>query len=70
MATNLPMPTYGTPSRGSPFTSGSDSGLSLASRFKPCGEISSGPICGTTLDRSRSLPAASIMPGFSKPFLP
>jgi len=49
---------------------GSDSGFTLESIFSPRGESSFGPMFCTTLDRSRSFPSLSIMPGFSNPSLP
>ena len=55
----------GTPKRGLPLTSGSVSGLSFASIFRPRGDSSFGPMLSTIFDRSRSLPSLSIIPGFS-----
>src|SRR5581483_4951491 len=70
MATNLPMPVYGTPRRGEPFTSGSVSGFTLESLRSDDGEISSGPMLPMMPDRSRRRPSPSIMPGFSDPIFP
>ena len=65
MATNLPIPTQGTPNLGAAFTSGSDSGLCFVSMFSPRGEISLGPMSSTIFERSRTRPSASTSPGFS-----
>ena len=62
-------PTHG-PSRGVPRTSGSFSGLSLRNLVSPLGDKAGPAISGTTLERSRTRPWASSMPGFSRPGAP
>src|SRR3984957_18323226 len=70
MAMKLPTsPTHG-PSRGVPRTSGSFSGLSLRNLVSPLGDKAGPAISGTTLERSRTRPWASSMPGFSRPGAP
>jgi hypothetical protein len=59
------MPTKGTPIRGWLATSGSVSGFTFESIFRPRGEISFGPMLSTIFERSRNRPSASIIPGFS-----
>src|SRR5882762_5122916 len=70
MATNLLIPTHGTPNLGLPRTSGSDSGSSCRKRFWPCRENTLWSIWGTTLERSRRRPKRSISPGRSWPLRP
>src|SRR6266545_4258191 len=55
------------PRRGRPFTSGSFLGSSLPSSFSFAGASVSVPMSLTLRDRSRSLPSASMRPGFSLP---
>ena len=66
----LPTPPTQEPMRGLPFTSGSFSGLSLRSLFKPAGDNAAPEMSGTTFDKSRMRPSLSIMPGFSRPGAP
>src|ERR1700689_4378019 len=68
----MKLPTLATqgPSLGLPRTSGSASGLILASRATALGENASAPQSAMVSLRSRILPAVSTRPGFSLPDFP
>ena len=55
------------PSRGRPLTSGSLRGSSFASSLSFAGASAAPSMSLTFRDRSRSLPSASMSPGFSLP---
>ena len=59
------LPTHG-PRRTAPRRSGNFFGSALRTFVKPLGDSVSPAISGTIFDRSRILPSASMMPGFSR----
>src|ERR1700716_1767186 len=70
MAMKLPTrPTQG-PIRGLPFTTGSRPRAAFLILARPLGDKVSPERSGTTLERSRMCPSASMMPGFSRPGAP
>src|SRR5258706_16435861 len=62
-------PTQG-PIRGLPFTTGSRPRAAFLILARPLGDKASPVRSGTTLERSRMCPSASMMPGFSRPGAP
>ena len=65
----MKLPTLPTqaPSRGLPFTRGSLSIGALRILARPLGDSASPAMSGTTFERSRMRPLASMIPGFSRP---
>src|SRR5262245_10628784 len=70
MAMKLPTPATQAPRRGLPLTSGSLSIGALRILARLLGDSPSPARSGTTLERSRMRPLASMIPGFSRPFGP